>query len=106
MGRNSLSGQYEVLNPWAEVDPIPPRGISPRLLDLNGRTIGFFATVHKAQARPILTVVERKLKERFPSLKFSWFLQETNVDIAETKDKARLEEWVKGIDAAVAALGD
>ena len=106
MGRNNLSGQYEVLNPWAEVDPIPLRGISPRLIDLNGKTVGLFATVHKSQARPILTVVERKLMERFPSLKFSWFLFDFNVDITETKDKARLEEWIKGIDAVVTALGD
>jgi hypothetical protein len=31
------NGQYEVLNPWAEVDPISFRGLTaPRLADLAG----------------------------------------------------------------------
>jgi hypothetical protein len=102
---NKLNGQYEVLNPWAEVDPIPVRGISPRLIDLNGKKVGLFAS-DKVAARPIMTVVEQKLGERFPSSKFSVFLFDENLDIVETKEKARFEEWVKGIDAAVTAVGD
>ena len=35
-------GQYEVLSPWAEVDPIPLRGISPRIKTLAGKKIGLF----------------------------------------------------------------
>jgi len=34
--------QYEVLNPWADLDPVPLRGISPRVTDLAGKTIGLF----------------------------------------------------------------
>jgi len=105
MNKNKLNGQYEVLNPWAEVDPVPLRGISLRLVDLNGRTVGLFAN-DKIAARSMLPVVEQKLRERFPSLKFSWFLLDENRDVMETKDKARLEEWVKGIDAAVTLVGD
>jgi hypothetical protein len=106
MNEEKLSKQNEVLNPWADVDPVPLRVPSPRLPDLGGKTIGLFATDAKVAARPILDVVEQKLRERIPSLKFSWFLFSFNQSIAETADNARFEEWVKEIDAAVAAVGD
>ena len=38
----SETNQYEVLNPWAESDPVPMRGISPRLDTMEGKTIGLF----------------------------------------------------------------
>ena len=34
-----MNSQYEVLSPWAEADPIPLRGISPRLTDLKDKKI-------------------------------------------------------------------
>jgi hypothetical protein len=104
--QGKLGGQYEVLNPWAEVDPVPLRGISSRLTELTGKTIGLFAANAKVASRPIMSVVEQKLRERFPSLKFSWFLFDHNLNVIETKDRTRFEEWVKGIDAAVTAVGD
>ncbi len=106
MHTDKLDGQYEVLNPWAEVDPIPLRGISPRLAELKGKTVGLFVANAKVASRPIMTVVEQKLRERFPSLKFSWFVLDQNLEVTETKEKARFEEWVNGIDAAVTAVGD
>ena len=106
MNTNKFNGQYEVLNPWAEADSIPFRGISPRLTDLKGKTIGLFVANAKIASRPIITVVEQKLKERLPSLTFSWFLHNYKFDVSETEDKASFEEWAKGIDAAVVAVGD
>ncbi len=105
MQSNRFDGQYEVLNPWADADPIPPRGISPRLTDLTDKTIGLFAT-GKVAASKIQTLVEAKLKERFPTLKFSHFLRLLNVAIADTEDKAKFEEWVKCVDAVIFAVGD
>ena len=106
-----MNGQYEVLNPWAEADPIPLRGISRRVTDLTGKTIGLFCANYKVASRPILTVVEEKLKDKFPKLKFSWFETNYNLEVTETKstgtkDKASFEEWVKGVDAVIAAVGD
>ena len=98
--------EYEILNPCAEAAPIPPRGISPRLTDLTDKTIGLYAIARKSAARPILGAVEQKLKERFPTLKFSWFVFQKAGRVALSEDKARFEEWVKGIDAAVTAVGD
>ncbi len=101
-----MNGQYEVLSPWAEADPIPLRGISPRVADLTGKTIGLFSLDCKVASCPTLTVVEQKLKERFPTLGFSWFGLALNMEVAETEEKAKFEDWAKGVDAAIAAVGD
>jgi hypothetical protein len=37
-----LGNEYEVLGPWAEADPIPSRGINPRITDLAGKKIGLY----------------------------------------------------------------
>ena len=104
-----MSAQYEVLNPWAEADEkAVPKGISPRLTDLEGKTIGLFSN-SKAASLPILRVVEARLRERYPALKFSLFeLVAGDLQAAETnpEDKAEFEEWVKGVDAVVGAVGD
>ncbi len=101
-----MEGQYEVLNPWAEVDPIAVRGISPRVTELSNRTIGLFCAMSKRASRPILTAVERQLKERLPNLTFSWFEFELNREVIGTSEKARFEEWLKGINTAIYAVGD
>lgn len=102
-----MNGQYGVLSPWAEADPIPLRSISPRLTSLAGKKIGLFATA-KRGSRPILTAVEKELKDRFPSCETSWWVGEGAYSIlqVEGKNKSRFEEWVKGVDAVVAAVGD
>ncbi|MBW1801322.1 MAG: hypothetical protein JRJ85_11415 [Deltaproteobacteria bacterium] len=69
-----MNGEYDVLSPWADVDPIPLRGISPRVTDLAGKTLGLFSDSFKVASMPILTLVAEKLKEKFPSLKLSWLV--------------------------------
>ena len=105
-----MTNEYNVLNPWAEVDPVPLRSISPRVTDLGGKKIGLFAN-SKGLARPILTVVEEKLKEIFPTAKFSWYVpREVNrynvLQVESKSNKPVFEEWVKGVDTVVAAVGD
>jgi hypothetical protein len=100
-----MKGIYEVLSPWADADSIPPRRISPRETDFKGKTVGLFAD-YKRAAQPILTAVERMLGGRYPELRFSWFVFEKCAAMKETDDKARLEEWVKGIDMAITAVAD
>lgn len=34
---------YEVLSPWADVDPIPLKGNSPWVTDLKSKTIGLYS---------------------------------------------------------------
>lgn len=98
--------EYEVLTPLAEKDLIQSKGISPRLTDLTGKTVGLYA-IKKRAAIPILTAIEQKLKERFPTLKFSLFGRtDYHVRITESADKPRFDDWVKGVDTIVAAVGD
>jgi len=98
--------QFEVLNPWAEVDLIVPRGISPRLNTLAGKKIGLFANFKRA-ARPIVASVERRLKEMYPDCETSLFdSRGANVIETETTNRDRFVAWAKGVDAVIAAVGD
>jgi hypothetical protein len=106
MTTNKANSQYEVLSPWPEVDSIPLRGISPRVTNLAGKKIGLFRNFKQA-GKKMLTVVEGTLKERYPTSEFSWFDSiEANVLETETENKSRFEEWARGVDTVVAAVGD
>jgi len=97
---------YEVLSPLAEVDSVAPRGIAPRVADLNGKTIGLFA-FFKPHGRWINDEVERRLKERFPTAKFSHYTVPIHgVEAVSDDYKASFEEWVKGVDSVVTSHGD
>ncbi len=103
---NSSEYEYEVLSPWAEVDPIPLRGISPRVDTLAGKKIGLFANFKRA-AVPIAREVEKRLKERFPDSETSLYHSTTaNVDESVEQDAAKFEAWAKEVDAIVAVVGD
>ncbi len=100
--------QYEVLSPWSEADPIPFRGLTaPRLTDLAGKKIGLFAS-SKPISKRIMTAFETNFKERFPASQTSWYVGEDSWAIVqiETRNKERYKEWVNGVDAVVAAVGD
>jgi hypothetical protein len=100
-----MNGQYEVLNPWAEVDPIPLKGLSPRLTDITGKKIGLFIN-SKIVARPMQDIIEKQLKERFPKLEFSRFVRIPNISMAETQNWDKYQAWVKGVDAVILSHGD
>ena len=103
---SSSNCQYEVLNPWAEVDPVPLKGAAQRLTDLDGKKIGLLCNF-KIAARPILTVVQDKLKKRFPKTEFSYYVcLHPNLPEVEGDHKDEFEEWLKGIDGAIGAVGD
>ena len=102
MDDNKLKLQYQVLSPWAEVDPIALKGIAPRLSDLSNKRIGLFSNF-KIAAGPIMDTVETLLNQKFPSLQFSRFNFVHNLWVGETEDKERFEDWLKGVDAVVAA---
>jgi len=102
----SANGQYEVLSPWAEADPIPQRGLAPRLTTLAGKKIGLLCNIKRA-ASPILAVVEKELKQRFPTSEVTLYkAQSMSASELEPQNKEKFEEWIKGIDAAVLAVGD
>ena len=98
--------QYEVLSPWAAVDPIPLRGISPRIDTLAGKKIGLLVN-YKRAARPIQEYVEKKLKQEFPDCETSFFdSRRPNVTETETENQEKFTAWAKDMDAVITAVGD
>ena len=103
---NKANSEYEVLSPWAEADPIPLRGISPRVESLAGKKIGLFRNSKRAAA-PLMNVIERRLKEKFPTAEFTEFANlRPNEMIIEQDVKTEFEDWLKGVDAVIATFGD
>jgi hypothetical protein len=103
-----MNGQYEVLSPWAEVDPISFRGLAaPRLTNLAGKKIGLFAS-SKPISKRIIDAVEARLKEKSPTTETSvWVGQGPwSVVQVDTDRRESYKDWVKGVDAVIAAVGD
>lgn len=98
-----MDSQYEVVSPWADVDPIPLKGIVPRIKDLNGKKIGLYRNFKRA-AKPILVAVESKLKERFPTCETIWYTAESGPGIK--KEDVGVNQWLKEVDTVIAAVGD
>ncbi len=99
-----MSDLYAVLSPWADADPIPLKGLkAPRVTDLSGKKIGLFINDKRA-APPVRTVVERKLKERFPTCETSWYNAQSPV--LQGKVIPGYEEWLKTVDTVVLLVGD
>lgn len=101
-----MENAFEVLNPWAEADPVPYRAISTRISELAGKKIGLFCNT-KRVAEPTLKVIEDRLKKKSPVAAFSWFFNKApNEAIAAQTRKDEFENWLKGVDAVIAAYGD
>ena len=103
---NTPDPQFRVLSPWAEADPITPRGISPRLNSLTDKRIGLFANFKRA-SRPIVAEVGNRLKSTYPDCETSLFESRgANVVETETENREQFIAWAKGVDAVVLAVGD
>jgi hypothetical protein len=100
------TASYEVLSPWADVDPVPLRGITTRPVDLSGRKIGLYSNGKRAAALT-LAAFEAQLKQKVPSAETSWYTC-TRINTPEvlTEGKVRFEEWVRGVDAVVLSMAD
>ena len=102
-----MSTDFEVLSPWGDVDPIPLKGLSPRLSSLAGKKIGLFA-LSKQAARPIVLAVGEKLKQKYPGVETVLYdsYAPWTIMIVDTEHRGRFEDWLKGVDAVIAAVGD
>ena len=101
-----MSETYEVLSPWAEADPIPLKGLSPRLDKLDGKKIGLLCNSKRA-APLILDATEKLLKRRFPNIETSrFFARSFSVSSLEKDREGEFNDWIKGVDAVIAAVGD
>jgi hypothetical protein len=98
--------QFEVLSPWADVDPIPLRGISPRLSSLAGKKIGIFVNPKRA-AMPIAESIIARLGSMYPDAQtIIYHSVGANVNEIETNNKDKFTAWAKSLDAAIAVVGD
>ena len=99
--------QYEVLSPWAEVDPVPPRGLSPRLGALDGKKIGLFLNTKRA-AKPMAAAIAKRLKEKFPTSETSVFASPLSTIILREskKEEAQFTAWLKSVNAVILLVGD
>lgn len=100
------SDLFEVLSPWAEADPIPAKGINPRMADLAGKKIGLFRNVKRA-AQPMSDYLQAKLKSKYPGAEIIPFCNYArNEVVTNTPGKEAFEEWVKSVDTVVTMVGD
>jgi len=105
-GSGKQGADFEVLSPWAEADPVPLRGISPRPETLAGAKIGLYSN-RKRAASLTLGAVDRELRERFPTVQTSWYECSTvNVPEMLSEGKAKFEAWVASVDAVVLSVAD
>jgi hypothetical protein len=102
----SSKGMFEVLSPWAEADPVPLKGLSGRLDSLNGKIIGLLCN-NKRAGGEILKVAAQRLKEKYPDIEFKWFKGNSfSVTHLEKKRLPEFEDWIKSVDAVLAAAAD
>jgi hypothetical protein len=98
--------QYEVMNPWADVDPFTPRGVSPRLDNLDGKKIGLFAN-SKRSALPQARMLEKKLKEKNPTIQTDiYHAPDPNYIAHDSPEWGKYSTWIKSLDAVVLMVGD
>jgi hypothetical protein len=103
-----MNSMYDVLSPWAETDPQPLSGITPRLPDLRGTRVGLFAN-YKRAAVPVQDAVEAQLHQRFGSdIQIARLHLTHSGDAASGEDQgARYAEWLeKEVDSVIVAVGD
>jgi hypothetical protein len=106
MSMDKTSSAYEVLSPWAEAGPIPLKGLSPRLDKLDGKKIGLLCN-NKRASPLILDVTETLIKEKLPTAKISkFFARSFSVSSLEKDREGEFNDWLKGVDAVIAAVGD
>jgi hypothetical protein len=97
---------FEVLSPWADAEPVPLRGLAPRLDRLDGKKIGLFINAKRA-SELILQTFEKQLQARAPGVITSWYTcTDVNVPEMRTAGKGKFADWIAGVDAVVLSVGD
>ncbi len=97
---------FEVLSPWAEVDWSEIRGLSPRLEDLEGKTIGMFGDF-MINSEYMLKEVEKELSRRYKNLKFSHIRYLVELpELSQNKEfLPEFHTWLEGVDTVISFYG-
>lgn len=98
--------QLKAISPWAEVDTSEYRGLSPRLDDLNGKTIGMYGDFMIVSTY-LLHAVEKELKKHYPEAKFSYiqYTKETTRIAGDEGFKPQFDAWADGVDCILSFYG-
>ena len=101
------TNDFEVFSPWAEIEPLDLKGITPRVKNLAEATIGLFFNDKRA-AQPLMNHLEKRLKERFPGCNILRFANtKPNLPVIEQEEARPLfEQWIKQVDTVASAYGD
>jgi len=97
---------YTVLSPWAEVDQSNLTRLSPRLDDLNGKTIGMFGDF-MINATYMLGAMEKELKKRYPNASFTYmrYLKETTDISTDEEFDQEFQAWAANVDCMLSFYG-
>ena len=60
----------------------------------------------KRVTKPMLAVVEARLKEKYPSLTFKSYLRAANLAIYEMPEKGEYNKWLEDVDTVILSHGD
>ena len=98
--------EYEILSPLADKDAIV-RGLNPRIADLEHKTIGMFYYFFDSHVA-ILREIEKQLKEKFPTLTFSYYQYTVETSEIEHDETHRdsFQKWVEGVDTVISVYGN
>ena len=98
--------QFEVLSPGRMLIRSRSVGFPREFRALAGKKIGLFVNPKRA-AMPIAQSIERRLKAMYPDVQtILYHSVGANVNEIETKNKEKFTAWAKGLDAAIAVVGD
>ncbi len=99
--------KYTVLSPWASSSCADPRGLSPRLSTLDGKTIGIYSHF-KDQTPEIMKALAKVIEEHYPNTKFKFFqyAKDTTELINDPEGDAQVKEFLSGVDGVIAGMGD
>jgi hypothetical protein len=96
---------FEVLSPYANVDPPPAKLINERVPNLSGKIIGLFVNM-KSAAQPLMEEIQKQIAVKFPTANFSTFNHRENNSIAGGPQEDAYNQWIKGVDVVITDVGD
>ena len=99
--------QYTVLSPWASSSCARPKGLSPRLDTLEGKTLGLYAHFKDLTPR-IMRALGDVIAQRYPGtkLKYIQYTKDATELQNDPEGDAMIKDWLSDVDGVIAGLGD